>query len=299
MIWAIHLSDGLLQASYQESAVLALALAVAIGLLALGVYKLRDDELPRLALLTAGFFIASTIHVKIPPTSVHLLLNGLVGVLLGWRAGAAIFVGLLLQAVFLQHGGFTTLGLNTCLLALPALCFGLLFRGLHRVAWLKHPWARGGLVAFSAAFWLLSMVLCVSLLLLNRWDSWTEIDLVPAVAITFHPLTLGVVIAAAAVLAWLERRLENAPEFPLGLLLGQMTVLATVGLSACVLLGSGAMFRGPVLVWLAIHVPLAGLEGILVGFTVGFLAKVKPELLQASNDAHHVPPTAESHIPIS
>lgn len=35
--------------------------------------------------MTAAFFVASLIHVPIGPTSVHLLLNGLLGVVVGRR----------------------------------------------------------------------------------------------------------------------------------------------------------------------------------------------------------------------
>jgi cobalt/nickel transport system permease protein len=44
--------------------------------------------------------------------------------LLGWAAFPAILVALALQAVFFQFGGITTLGVNTVLMALPAvLCY--------------------------------------------------------------------------------------------------------------------------------------------------------------------------------
>ncbi|MEN9223377.1 MAG: energy-coupling factor ABC transporter permease, partial [Thermostichus sp. BF3_bins_97] len=35
-------------------------------------------HLPKAALLTAAFFVASSIHLPLPPASVHLVLNGLV-----------------------------------------------------------------------------------------------------------------------------------------------------------------------------------------------------------------------------
>ena len=64
--------------------------------------------------MTAAFFVASLIHVSIGPTSVHLLLNGLLGVIVGRRAPLAVLLGLTLQAVLFGHGGFTTIGVNTC-----------------------------------------------------------------------------------------------------------------------------------------------------------------------------------------
>ena len=54
----------------------------------------------------------------------HLILNGLMGLFLGWVAFPAILVGLMLQALLFQYGGFTSLGVNTINMALPALvCF--------------------------------------------------------------------------------------------------------------------------------------------------------------------------------
>src|SRR5262249_28062609 len=91
-LWAVHISDGFLSPEW-----LAGGLVIA-GLLALvGAWRLREEEIPRIALLTAAFFVASSIHLRVGLTSVHLLLNGLVGVLLGWRACLAIPIGLLMQ----------------------------------------------------------------------------------------------------------------------------------------------------------------------------------------------------------
>ena len=58
---------------------------------------------------------------------------------------------------------------------------------------------------------------------------------------TISPAESGVsaALALAAAAVWLERRLENRPEFPLGLLLGELTVLATVGLNFLVLVWGG------------------------------------------------------------
>ncbi|WP_031388706.1 cobalt transporter CbiM [Desulfonatronum thiodismutans] len=78
-------------------------------------------DIPKAALLTAAFFTASLIHIPIPPASVHLVLNGLLGALLGVFAFPAILIGLFLQAVMFGHGGLTTLGVNGVILGLPAL----------------------------------------------------------------------------------------------------------------------------------------------------------------------------------
>ena len=127
-LWAVHISDGVLTWPWLTG---GFALA---GILAcLGSRRIRDEEIPRVAVLTAVFYVASLIHVRVPPTSVHLLLNGLVGLVLGWRAALAIPVGLFLQAALFSHGGFTTLGINSCIMVVPALLAWQMFTVLQRV----------------------------------------------------------------------------------------------------------------------------------------------------------------------
>ena len=79
-------------------------------------------------LLGAAFFVASLIHVPIGFSSAHLILNGFLGVVLGWAAFPVIFVALLLQAVLFQFGGFTVLGVNTATMGLGALAaYGIFY----------------------------------------------------------------------------------------------------------------------------------------------------------------------------
>ncbi len=115
----MHISEGVL-----SPPVLACGAAVAVAGTAMGLKKLDYDRIPQVAVLSAAFFVASLVHVPIGPASVHLTLNGLMGIFLGWVAFPAILVGLILQAVLFQHGGLTTLGVNTVIMAFPAiLCF--------------------------------------------------------------------------------------------------------------------------------------------------------------------------------
>ncbi|MEC8572790.1 MAG: cobalt transporter CbiM, partial [Pseudomonadota bacterium] len=102
----------------------------AVGGIALGLRNLPLERIPAAGVLSASFFVASLIHVPIGPSSVHLILNGLAGLVLGWAAFPALFVGLLLQAVFFGFGGLTVLGVNALNIALPAVLVGLLFRPL-------------------------------------------------------------------------------------------------------------------------------------------------------------------------
>ena len=274
-LWAVHISDNVLATGWWAG-----GFVVAGLLAALGAWRIRDEEVPRVALLTAAFFVASSFHVRVGPTSVHLLLNGLIGVLLGTRAGLAIPVGLLLQYLLVQHGGISTLGVNSCVMALPALGACALFRLLNHLPWLRRPWFRSLLVGVCSLTWLLSLVYSVTLLVTNPLRQASAVDTAWADYLTFHPAVLAGALLAAGAVVIVERRLENAPEFALGLLIGEMTVLATIALNCLVLLlGGETDWSMTILLLIVLHLPLAVIEGVVVGFAVGFLARVKPDML--------------------
>lgn len=115
----MHISEGVL-----SGPVLAAGAAVALAGTAAGLKKLELDRVAQTGMLAAAFFVASLIHVPIGPSSVHLILNGIVGLLLGWAAFPAILTALLLQAMMFQFGGLTVLGVNTVIMAGPAvICY--------------------------------------------------------------------------------------------------------------------------------------------------------------------------------
>ncbi len=81
-------------------------------------------------LLGAAFFVASLIHLPVGVGSAHLILNGLLGTILGVSAFPVIFIGLLLQSVLFQFGGLTVLGVNTATMGLGAVFASWVFRCL-------------------------------------------------------------------------------------------------------------------------------------------------------------------------
>lgn len=121
----MHIVDGVLSAP-----VLIGGAAVCAGGLALGLRRLQPEQMPLAGLLAAVFFVASFIHVPVGPSSVHLVMNGLAGLLLGWAAFPVMFVGLVLQALMFGYGGITVLGVNAVNIALPAVLLGLVLRPL-------------------------------------------------------------------------------------------------------------------------------------------------------------------------
>ena len=104
----MHISEGVL-----SGPVLAGGWALATVGTTLGLKRLDYDRLMTVAILSAAFFVASLIHVPIGPVSAHLILNGLLGAILGLAAFPAICVALLLQAVLFQYGGLVVRALFT------------------------------------------------------------------------------------------------------------------------------------------------------------------------------------------
>lgn len=205
MIWAVHISDGILLPAWLVGGFVA-----AVGLVWFGAWRIRDEEIPQVALMTAAFFVVSLIHVPAPATSVHLICNGLLGVMLGRRACLAIPLGLFLQAIIVHHGGISALGVNSCVMVLPALLAWAAFGALQPLSWTRQPW-------------------CL---------------------------------------------------FPLGMLIGAGTVFVTAALNALVLLWGGQEDWRTLAVFVFLsHLPVAVIEGIVLGFTMSFLVRVKPALL--------------------
>lgn len=112
----MHVAEGVLSPT-----VVAISWVGAVATIGLGVRRMEAEEVPRVALLAAAFFVASLIRVPVGPASAHLVLNGLMGVLLGWSVFPALAAALLLQAVFFGFGGITSLGANVLILGVSAL----------------------------------------------------------------------------------------------------------------------------------------------------------------------------------
>jgi cobalt/nickel transport system permease protein len=199
----MHISDGVLPISVTVGSYVASAAIVAWS-----VRRTRSEELPKLAVMTAAFFVASLVHVPLGPTSVHLVIPGLTGALLGPSAFLSIGLGLLLQSLLFQFGGLTALGANALMMGLPALACGWFFQKYKGRTQLRQA-VVGGLVG-----------------------------------------AFGTVLAALIL--------------------------------AILLVTGGEDFFGVAKIALLAHVPVVIIEGVVTAFTIGFLARVKPILLQSS-----------------
>lgn len=136
----MHISEGILSLPILAGGGVVAGLGTAVGL-----KRLDYDHIIETALLSSAFFVASLIHVPLGPASVHLVLNGLVGILLGWASVPAIGVALLLQALLFGYGGLTVLGVNIVIMAAPAVLVSLLFGRM-----IKKPGKQQMLGAFLA-----------------------------------------------------------------------------------------------------------------------------------------------------
>ena len=208
MLLGVHISDGVLDPAWWIGGFAVLALGLAASL-----RKLDERDIPRLGVLTAAFFVASQIHIPIGVISVHLLLNGLVGVILRRRAAIAIAVGLAMQALLFGHGGLTTIGINFCVLAIPAWLAGICFsRGASR--WLGCTL---GLVCAA-----ITVILHVSVLYFGGKGDWTALALTSLVAhlpvIVLEGIGVGfaVKVLAKGKPEWLGLRPERIDQPPEG-----------------------------------------------------------------------------------
>ena len=146
----MHIPDGILPAPI---CVAGYAIAGGVTWVALKQINKTSNpqvEVPKAALLAAAFFVGSSLSLPVPPVSVHLVLNGLLGIVLSWYAWPAILIGLLLQAILLGHGGVTTLGIHAVMMGIPALLAGQLFQQRHRLGKSLPPKVSLGLFSFVA-----------------------------------------------------------------------------------------------------------------------------------------------------
>ena len=124
----MHISEGILTATRAGQGVLLAGTVAAAAGTMIGLRRLDEDQIPKAAVLGSAFFVASAIQVQMGPSSVHLVLNGLMGLVLGWAIFPTVLVALILQVAFFSIGGPTVLGLNTLIMALPGVICHYLFR---------------------------------------------------------------------------------------------------------------------------------------------------------------------------
>ena len=190
----MHISEGVLSGPVLLSGAVLAAAGTAIGL-----KKLDYDHIAKAGMLSGAFFIASLIHVPLGPTSVHLIMNGIVGLLLGWAAFPAVLVALAMQAVFFQFGGITSLGVNTVIMALPAVACYYIFAPLLR---------RSQAAALAGAFGCGFMAVCLGGIIVGLALMFTEekfFEVAAAVVAAHLPVMIIEGIVTALCVAFLKK----------------------------------------------------------------------------------------------
>ena len=114
--WAMHISEGILPFSWAAFWYLALVPFLALGVRRLNTLAREDLSLkPLVGLLAAVVFIISCMPIPVPTagTCSHPCGTGVSAILVGPLVSVVIAaVALLIQALFLAHGGLSTLGAN-------------------------------------------------------------------------------------------------------------------------------------------------------------------------------------------
>lgn len=140
----MHIADGIL-----NGPVLAAGFAATALIAAATMRRMDLEEIPKISVITAVFFIASLIKFPVGPSSVHLILNGLAGVVLGWRAFPAVMLGIVLQTLLFGHGGVSVIGVNSVMLGGGALVAYLVWQLRLRVNMPKREVIFGALAGAS------------------------------------------------------------------------------------------------------------------------------------------------------
>jgi cobalt/nickel transport system permease protein len=133
----MHLSDGILPAGSCVAWTLLAAVGVSWAFVRFDRARLRDPQLsPLMAMLGAAVFAISCMPVPVPVvgTCSHPCGTGLAAILIGPLPTILLTtVALLLQALFLAHGGLTTLGADIMSMGVAGGVTGyLVFHGLQR-----------------------------------------------------------------------------------------------------------------------------------------------------------------------
>ena len=115
--FAMHISEGILPPAWCLLWFATAAPFVAWGVRQIGKRKVLDPSyIPLLGIFGAAVFVFSCFPIPVPVagSTAHPAGTGMSAIFLGPFASVVVaFISLLLQALFLAHGGLTTLGGNT------------------------------------------------------------------------------------------------------------------------------------------------------------------------------------------
>lgn len=215
----MHIPDGLM-----DPLVAAAGWLVAVAVLALAVRALNrrmdDRQIPVMAVLAAGIFVAQMLNLPIGGgTTGHLVGAALAAILLGpWAGMAVIMVILTIQCLLFGDGGVTALGLNFVNMGLVGCLVGYY---VHRAFPEKYRMAGAFAAAWLAVF--LGSLACALELSASYLLSGGSFGIAPAIALPvmtiYHVLigvgealiTMGVLVYLGQVAPEMLRLARKAP----------------------------------------------------------------------------------------
>ncbi|MGI6679863.1 MAG: CbiM family transporter [Dehalobacterium sp.] len=191
----MHLADGVLSAP-----IIAATYGITIAGMAIAAKGIKDEDIPKISLMAGTFFAVSLISIPVPPTSVHPLLCGLIGIILGKRAPWAFFPALLLQALLFRHGGLTALGANTIMLSIPAYLSYLMYNLMP----IKKAAVKGGIVGAVSVMMTVAILIILLALTDARFASG-DFSVVQIAVVGHVPVMIGEAILTAFAVQFLDK----------------------------------------------------------------------------------------------
>lgn len=196
----MHIPDGFL-----SWPVILLTWGITIGFLAIALKKVQrtyqDRLVPLMGVCAAFIFAAQMINFPIPGgTSGHLLGGTLAGILLGpWAGSLVISIVFMVQAIFFQDGGLTTLGANILNMGLMGTFGGYFCHKVIRFTLGRNRWPSMA-IATAITAWL-SVVFASVLTALELGLSETTPLMIALSALLFWHFLIGIGEALITVLA--------------------------------------------------------------------------------------------------
>ncbi len=166
---AMHLSEGILPIKYSALFYLLTLPFIIYGFLLIKKRKLENPlYFSMVGLIGATVFVISAFPIPVPiaGTCSHPAGTGLSSVILGpFQSVVVAFISLLIQALFMAHGGITTLGANVFTMGIGGSLAGYIAFNTARSLKLSVFWAgfMAGFFADIVTYFLTAFVIAVSI----------------------------------------------------------------------------------------------------------------------------------------
>lgn len=202
--WAMHISEGILPGNWAAFWFLAVAPFLGWGILTITRRKKSDPSyIPLLGMLGAAVFVFSCFPIPVPVagSTSHPAGTGMSAIFLGPAASVVLaFISLLLQALFLAHGGLTTLGANTFSMGVLGSFSGYLVFQSGRACGIGLFWSAfvAGVAADLATY--LGTALALALSLHGNQPFWRVLG---QIYVAFMPTQIPLSLLEGAVTGWM------------------------------------------------------------------------------------------------